>query len=172
MAAKLRTSLVSAYNDSAIYSCIPFSQIKQDHNNTLSTNKRKNMKLINQLIPIAAVALSSVCLATGQAPSAAPSTSSAPTFTIDVDRFDWDIERNGPAEIAFSDETDTEIKLRYNISIRDTVVRAFEIDCFTPVPNTVAAVKSKRSIKSPKYADLEVAIDFAQVRHYFLYHST
>jgi hypothetical protein len=122
------------------------------------------MKLTNQLFPLAVMALSSIHqLTTAQAPpSAAPSTSLAPTFTIDVDRFDWDIERDGPAEIAFSDESDTEIRLRYNISIRDTLVRAFEIDCSTPVPETVAALKSKRSIKSPKHADLEVDIDFAQ----------
>ena len=123
------------------------------------------MKLVNRLFSLAVMALSSThhhSLATAQAPSAAPSTSLSPTFTIDVDRFDWDIERDGLAEIAFSDESDTEIKLRYNISIRDSVVRAFEIDCFTPVPDTVAALKTKRTIKSPKHADLEVDIDFAQ----------
>lgn len=124
------------------------------------------MKLMNLFLPIAVhvMALTSVVLATdgSEAPSSAPSASPAPSY-IDLGTFDgWDIERMGPAEIAFSSESDTEIKLRYNISIRDTNVTAFEIDCSTPVPPTVAKMRSKRSIKSPTHADFDVDIDLVQ----------
>lgn len=127
------------------------------------SNNNNNMKLMHQFFPAAVMALTSVVLASGEseAPSIAPSASPAPSY-IDLDPFDWDITRMGSAEIVFSGESDTEIKLRYNISIRDTQVRAFEVDCSTPVPSTVAKMNSKRTIKTPKHADLELGIDFAQ----------
>jgi len=90
-----------------------------------------------------------------------PSASPAPSY-VGVDRFDWDLDRVGNVEVEFSNADVSEIKLHYNISIRDTEIRAFEVDCTTPLLPTVTTLSSETVIVSPTHADFTVNVDIAQ----------
>jgi len=103
------------------------------------------------------------------APSLAPSASPAPTeedidvMVIDMTAFDWQLDYIGHAKLEFSQHSDTsEIKLHYNISIRDTKIQAYEYDCITPIPANVTTLTSETNITSTTNANFTVAIDIQQ----------
>mmetsp|Transcript_13681 Transcript_13681/g.24772 ORF Transcript_13681/g.24772 Transcript_13681/m.24772 type:complete len:483 (-) Transcript_13681:107-1555(-) len=81
-----------------------------------------------------------------------------------ITKFDWDIEFLLPqTEFTFSEEADTsEVKLFYNISLREIIITAYEIDCSTPIPTNVTELSSTRTATSTMYAELEVFVDIKQ----------
>ena len=101
---------------------------------------------------------------THYAPSLAPSTSPAPSFAVqEQTRFDWDITRVGNADVAFSEDAETsEIKLHYNISVRDTMIQALESDCVTPIPPNVASLTFEMNKTSVTHANFTVNVDIKQ----------
>lgn len=95
--------------------------------------------------------------------SAAPSTL-APTFpSVVLNKFDWDLDRIGTSRLAFTEELDTaEISLDYNISLRNFNISLHEIDCTTPVDETVATASGSVVQTSLRHANLTVSIDVIQ----------
>jgi hypothetical protein len=81
-----------------------------------------------------------------------------------ITKFDWDIEFLLPqTEFTFSEKADTsEVKLFYNVSLRETIITAYEIDCSTPIPTNVTELSSTLTATSTMYADLEVFVDIKQ----------
>lgn len=83
---------------------------------------------------------------------------------MEIDTFDWDLDfLLNETEIAFSEDADTsEVVLHYNISIRDTLIRAFEADCVTPIPSNVTTLTSQSVQTSPTHANFTVFVDLKQ----------
>lgn len=128
------------------------------------------------------------CNAISEAPSFAPSLSEAPTFSpsisppsssptkspapttlaptfppVEMDKFEWDIERIGNARLSFSEEFDMgEIMLDYNISLRDVAIQLYEVDCNTTVPSTVVTATGAVTQTSLRHANLTVSVDVVQ----------
>ena len=90
------------------------------------------------------------------APSQAPS-GVIQDNNMNIGTFDWDIERVGDVEIVFSEEADaSEIKLHYNISLRETKIEALEADCSTPIPPNVTTLTSSIIPTSSSYGNFTV----------------
>jgi len=127
------------------------------------------------------------CHAISESPSFAPSLSEAPTFSpslvpspnptgtpapttlaptfppVEMEKFEWDLDRVGNARLAFTEEYDMgEIMLDYNISLRDVAVQLYESDCNTAVSSVVATADAVVTQASLRHANLTVSIDVVQ----------
>ncbi len=78
-------------------------------------------------------------------------------------KFDWDLERIGTSRLKFTEELNTaEISLDYNISLRDFNISLREVDCSTPVDETVATASGSVTQTSLRHANLTIDIDLNQ----------
>lgn len=80
---------------------------------------------------------------------------------VELDMFDWDLERTGPVTVIFADEEE-EMRLSYNISLHTAVVRIFAADCLDPVALHVIAVSLESNATSSTHGRLDVELDVNQ----------
>jgi hypothetical protein len=140
------------------------STLSSHKSNEQPNNTHQSINMSRFLITaiMALAVLAPRVLGESQSPSFAPSSSPAPSY-IDVEQFEWDIEPARTAEVSLTEASNTtEIKLFYNISIRDTKIQAFESDCTTPIPSIVTTLSSETVITSPTHANFTIRVDIAQ----------